>query len=100
MTNIDKIATRLGLGYTMARYGTFDEIHKQMEVKKLGLYGVVFSDQQERSRFQKDIDDCYMHEDEEQDEAEVCLAPSYRIIGCEYNDGRTCDGCKWLPKQT
>ena len=73
---------------------------KQATDKLLSLFSVVFSDQKERSRFQKDIDDCYAHEDEEESEAEVCLAPSYRIIGCEYNDGRTCDGCKWLPKQT
>lgn len=68
--------------------------------KILDLFSVVFSDQKERSRFQKDIDDCYAHEDEEENEAEVCLSPTYRIIGCEYNDGRTCDGCKWLLKQT
>ena len=79
-----------------------DDPHQAINARNelLNLFSVSNSDAKERTRFQKDIDDCYAHEDEEENEAAVCLHPAYVIIGCHYNDGRTCDGCNYKPKQT
>lgn len=70
-------------------------------VDLLNLFSVSNSDDKERSRFQKDIDDCYANEDEENARAAVCDTTGYADCQHWQDSSFGCSGCnKTFKKQT
>lgn len=67
----------------------------------LDLFGVSNSDADKLSRLQKDIDECYEHEDEENARASVCDTTGYADCQHWQNSSFGCSGCnKTFKKQT